>query len=107
MGIGVSVLLLAVGAILAFAVKATTIMGVEVHTVGYIIMAAGVIGLIWSLIVASRYRRATPVDTVVADPPVVVRQAPPVVDERPAAPVVEHRHAAPVVDPQYRPTDGV
>ena len=102
MGIGVSVLLLAVGAILAFAVKATTIMGVEVHTVGYIVMGAGVIGLVWSLIVASRYRRTTPVDAVVADPPVVVRRAAPVVEERQVA---EERHAAPVVDQQYPRTD--
>lgn len=104
MGIGVSVLLLAVGAILAFAVKATTIMGVEVHTVGYIVMAAGVIGLVWSVIVASRYRRLAPAESVVADPPAVVRRAAPVVEEQPVA---GERHAAPVVDQQYPRTDGV
>jgi hypothetical protein len=77
MGIGVSVLLLAVGAILAFAVKATTIMGVDVHVVGYILMGAGVIGLVWSLAVANRYRRTVAVDDgIVASPPVMVRETP-------------------------------
>lgn len=77
MGIGVSILLLAVGAILAFAVKATTVMGVDVHIVGYILMAAGVIGLIWSLIVRSMYRRSVVDPAVdVTEPPVVVQRDP-------------------------------
>lgn len=44
MGIGASIFLIAVGAILAFAVHAT-ISGVSVQTVGVILMVVGVIGL--------------------------------------------------------------
>lgn len=73
MGIGVSVLLLALGAILAFAVQASTYMGVSVHVVGWILMAAGAIGLVWSLIVLSMRRRPTVVD-VSEDDPIVVRR---------------------------------
>ena len=50
MGIGVSVFLIAVGAILAFAVD-VAVSGLDLTTVGYILMIAGVIGLIWSLFV--------------------------------------------------------
>jgi hypothetical protein len=52
MGIGISVLLLAVGAILAWAVNAD-ISGVNLDTIGVILMAVGAIGLLWSLAVSS------------------------------------------------------
>jgi len=45
MGIGVSIFLIAVGAILAFAVN-TTVSGLDINVVGYILMAVGLIGLI-------------------------------------------------------------
>lgn len=80
MGIGASILLLALGAILAFAVQASTVMGVSVHVVGYILMAAGVIGLVWSLVVMSMRRRPAVVDVADEDPPVVVRRTSPVDD---------------------------
>lgn len=63
MGIGFSILLLAVGAVLAFAVHATTYFGVDVHVVGWILMAAGLLGLVWSLVLVSARRR-----TVVVEP---------------------------------------
>ncbi|MGN6090298.1 MAG: DUF6458 family protein [Actinomycetales bacterium] len=50
MGIGVSIFLIAVGAILAFAVNAA-VNGIDLTTVGYILMAVGVVGLIVALIV--------------------------------------------------------
>jgi voltage-gated potassium channel Kch len=50
MGIGASVFLIAVGAILAWAVN-ISVSGLDLATVGYILMIAGVIGLIWSLFV--------------------------------------------------------
>ena len=53
MGIGVSVFLIAVGAILAFAVNFST-SGVSIHAIGYILMAAGAIGLLWSLLLFGR-----------------------------------------------------
>jgi hypothetical protein len=45
MGIGVSIFLIAVGAILAFAVNAS-VSGLDIAVVGYILMIVGVIGLI-------------------------------------------------------------
>ena len=55
MGIGTSILLLAVGAILAFAVT-DAISGVDLTVIGYILMAAGALGLLISLLVANRAR---------------------------------------------------
>lgn len=49
MGIGVSLVLLAVGAVLAFAVTAT-VQGIEIATVGWILMVVGIIGLVFSLL---------------------------------------------------------
>jgi uncharacterized protein DUF6458 len=49
MAIPVSILLIAVGAILAFAVTGST-SGLNVHTVGWILMAAGLVGLVLSMI---------------------------------------------------------
>ena len=45
MGIGVSIFLIAVGAILAFAVN-FNVSGLDINVVGYILMIVGVIGLI-------------------------------------------------------------
>ncbi|MDQ1487315.1 MAG: hypothetical protein QOJ62_3008 [Actinomycetota bacterium] len=67
MGIGVSVFLIAVGAILTFAVHAT-VTGVGLHTVGIILMIAGAIGLLVTLTIFAPRRRATIVDDRVADP---------------------------------------
>ena len=50
MGIGVSVFLFAVGAILTFAVNAT-VSGLDLSTVGVILMIAGALGLIMTLLV--------------------------------------------------------
>ena len=49
MGIGVSVFLIAVGAILAFAIEVST-EGVNLDTVGVILMIVGGIGLLASLL---------------------------------------------------------
>jgi hypothetical protein len=49
MGIGTSIFLIAVGAILRFAVSATT-SGVSIHTIGVILMIVGGIGLLISLL---------------------------------------------------------
>lgn len=63
MGIGVSVFLLAVGAILAFAVS-DTLSGVDLTTVGYILMGAGVIGLAFTSLVLGRRGRLSSIGTV-------------------------------------------
>jgi hypothetical protein len=48
MGIGVSLILIAVGAVLAFAVHVTT-SGFNIHTVGYILLAVGAAGALISM----------------------------------------------------------
>lgn len=50
MGIGVSIFFIAVGAILTFAVNAS-VNGINIATVGVILMVVGGIGLLWSAIV--------------------------------------------------------
>jgi hypothetical protein len=60
MGIGTSLLLIAAGAILKFAVHAS-VSGVSLHTVGVILMVIGAIGLVVSLIVMASARRRAPV----------------------------------------------
>jgi hypothetical protein len=49
MGIGVSILLIAGGAILAFAVN-KDISGVDIQTIGWILLIVGIVGAILSLI---------------------------------------------------------
>ncbi len=56
MGIGASIFLLALGAILAFAVDAK-VAGVDIHVIGWILMAAGLIGLVMTLLVFAPRRR--------------------------------------------------
>jgi hypothetical protein len=48
MGVGTSLVLIAVGAILRFAVSVTT-SGFNIHTIGIILLIIGVVGLIISL----------------------------------------------------------
>jgi hypothetical protein len=57
MGIGTSIFLIAAGAILHFALKKNLVAGVDLGTVGIILMVVGVIGLIASLIWAAMARR--------------------------------------------------
>lgn len=49
MGIGVSLILIAVGAILTWAVNAT-VSGVDINTIGVILMVVGTVGLLISLV---------------------------------------------------------
>lgn len=81
MGIGGSIFLIAVGAILAFAVHAS--LGfVSIQVVGWVLMVAGAVGLILTLFLWSN-RRRTVVDRAVERPyadeyverPVAPRQA--------------------------------
>jgi hypothetical protein len=60
MGIGASIFLLALGAILAFAVE-FDISGLDINVIGWILMVAGVIGLILTLVVWGPRRRAATV----------------------------------------------
>lgn len=49
MGLGVGILLAAIGAVLAFAVS-YTVNGVNIHTVGWILLIVGIIGVALSMI---------------------------------------------------------
>lgn len=62
MGIGVSVFLLAVGAVLAFAVHAT-VAGLDIHVVGWILMAAGALGLIMTATIFAPRRSRSVVES--------------------------------------------
>lgn len=69
MGIGVSLILIAAGAVLTWAVNAT-VSGLNIHTVGVILMIVGIVGLLLSLMFWSSWggpagwgrRRTTYVD---------------------------------------------
>jgi hypothetical protein len=63
MGIGTSLFLIAVGAILYFAVNAD-VSGLEISTIGIILMVVGILGLVISLFLLSPRRRG-PDSTVV------------------------------------------
>jgi hypothetical protein len=76
MGLGVGIFLIAIGAILAFAVNATT-SGVDIHTVGWILMGVGLASVLLSMLFWStwagpgyftRTRRTTYVDEGPAGP---------------------------------------
>jgi hypothetical protein len=69
MGIGTSIFLIAVGAILKFAVTAH-VSGISLETVGVILMIVGVVGLLISLFWLARAtdRRRTVVDDRRVDP---------------------------------------
>lgn len=71
MGIGISILLIAIGAILKFAVH-TSVQGIDLPTVGLVLMAAGVLGILIDLLIftprRARYRRETVQRPAVSDP---------------------------------------
>ena len=66
MGIGTSLFLIAVGAILYFAVEAS-VSGLEIQTVGLILMIVGALGLLIALFLLNSARRSTTERTVVRD----------------------------------------
>ena len=75
MGLGVGIFLLAVGAVLAFAIHVTT-SGVDLHTIGYILMGVGALGIVlwltfWSSWGGPGYfRRSGPTTTTIDDRPI-------------------------------------
>ena len=70
MGIGASLFLLAVGAILTFAVHVHNSSGFDINTIGVILMIVGALGLAISMIFWSSWnRRGT--DTVIRDREIV------------------------------------
>jgi len=82
MGIGASIFLIAVGAILAFAVHVTA-SGLDLNTIGVILMVVGVIGLATSLLLLNGggwyggpRRRTVVEDRIVEEPLDVARVTP-------------------------------
>lgn len=71
MGIGTSIVLIAVGAILKWAVTAT-VSGISIHTIGTILLIVGILGLLISLLLMGnafgRRDRAVVRDRYVDDP---------------------------------------
>jgi hypothetical protein len=68
MGLGVGLFLIAVGAILTFAIHVTA-SGVDLHTIGIILMAVGALGValslvLWSSWIGPGYRRGATTTTV-------------------------------------------
>jgi len=61
MGIGIGIFLLAVGAVLAFAVDAS-VSGIDIQTVGVILMIVGALGILLDLVLFAPRRRAAVVD---------------------------------------------
>jgi hypothetical protein len=57
MGIGVGLVLVAIGAVLAFAVHAV-VSGVDIRTVGVILMAVGAVGVVIELAIFAPRRRS-------------------------------------------------
>jgi hypothetical protein len=49
MGLGVGIFLLAVGAVLAFAIHVTTNGALNIQVIGYILMGAGALGIVLSM----------------------------------------------------------
>ncbi len=66
MGIGGGIFLIVLGAILAFAVN-VTVSGLDLDTVGVILMIAGLIGIVVDLVIFAPRRRGVR-DTAVVDP---------------------------------------
>ena len=75
MGLGIGILLAAVGAVLAFAVSAT-VSGVNIHAVGWILLIVGIFGIVLSMIFWSSW----------AGPGYFTRRRTTYVDEGPSAP---------------------
>lgn len=95
MGIGASVSLIALGAILTFAVETDSTEGINVNNVGIILMVVGLIGLLlYALLWGPRSRRVVPQTTIIEDRPIVQ----PVVRER-VVHVVQERVVEQPVDP--------
>lgn len=72
MGIGASLFLIAVGAILAWAVD-FTVSGIEIQTIGVILLVVGIVGLVLSMLFWSSFApfRRTEDRTVIRDREVI------------------------------------
>lgn len=76
MGIGAAILLIAIGAILAFAVH-VHVAGIDITVVGWILMIVGVVGLVLTLTIWAPWRRRRPVSDGVVEERRMYRDEPP------------------------------
>lgn len=67
MGIGAGLVLTAAGAVLAFAIERNSSHGVAIHTIGWILMIVGIIGILLDLFIFAPRRRGA-VRTTSYDP---------------------------------------
>jgi membrane-bound ClpP family serine protease len=67
MSLGAGILLFVVGAILAFAVQ-VDVPGIDLNLVGYILMIAGVVGVIIGIVLMTRKRQSISTSRTAADP---------------------------------------
>ena len=68
MGLGTSIVLIAIGAILKYAVTADPVSGIDIQVVGTILLIIGILGLIISLVyMFVTGRRGEPYDRPVGD----------------------------------------
>jgi hypothetical protein len=94
MGIGASIFLVAVGAILTFALE-VEVAGLDLDAVGWILMLAGIVGLVLTMTIWSPRRR-----TVVTREPTVYSPEPTTYRAEPGTyRRVEERTELPPVDP--------
>jgi hypothetical protein len=61
-GIGISIVLMAVGGILTFAIDVNNAEGFNINTIGIILMVVGAIGLLASLVIFGGRGRATVIE---------------------------------------------
>ena len=99
MEIGLSLFLIALGAILAWAVNGT-VTGIDIHVVGAILMVVGVIGLVLSMVFWSSFapfadrapfRRRVPRSVAPTPDTVVVRERISTIEEAPRRDDIEPR----------------
>jgi len=67
MSLGTGIVLVVVGAILAFALN-VQVDWIDLHLVGYILMIAGLIGIILGIVLMSRRRRSVATTRTAVDP---------------------------------------
>ncbi len=82
MGTGISIFFITIGAILTFAVEATT-NGVDLNAIGVILMVVGVLGLLFSLVLWDNWNPNRPSDYVDDRDIVVRRRNEVIVDDEP------------------------
>jgi hypothetical protein len=112
MTVGAALLLIAAGAVLRFAVSTVSLFGVNLHTIGDILMGVGVLGLVLWLVVWAPWARSRrtgyrPRDSYGQQPQAPTypaqRQVPPVYPEqRQVPPVYPGQRQVPPVDARTR-----